>query len=1119
LKNFITNDSPKNLKGRLLELISKSKELKFLVGFFYFSGIKELYEGLNKNPDVTIKVLVGLDVDRTNFGLIEYATDVKKSDNEKTYDFFASIKKSINTEFFDTQEFYSQVRFFLELIEQEKLIIRKTYKPNHAKLYLFKMDETQITKRELFITGSSNLTRSGITTQNEFNVEISDYGFPEAEEYFDSLWAEAVKITDFAELKKKLIILIEQQTLVKEITPFEAFALVLKTYLDLFQDQKEVGTALIDLLEKNGYTPYRYQLDAVSQALSIIEKHNGVIVADVVGLGKTIIACAIAKQLRKRGIVICPPGLIGDRNKNSGWKKYLEEFGLYDWEVRSIGDLEETLKFVNRADDIEVVIIDEAHRFRNEDTIFYDKLKSICRAKQVILLTATPFNNRPADILALLSLFIVPKKSNITLHSNLIDQFRAFKGIFDRLGFIKKNHNSDDDDKRKKAQNLYKALFQEERIDLSRVADRSHYLARQIRNVIEPVTIRRNRLDLLHNPNYKTEVTQLSKVMDPLEWYFELTPSQSEFYDQIIGYYFSEPKDGGQFKGAIYRPFVYERGLAKTSRDLVETSQTKMSMDDNRQYIQQTNLFDFMRRLIVKRFESSFGSFRQSIINFQRITGNCLTFIEKTGEYILDRSLLEKIYEMDLDRIEEYLIEYEEKIVQEKYPKNHKRYKIKNFKQKEQFIADIKSDLQLFKKILQELTKLDLVANDPKTACLISHIKSEFNKKPKEGEPSRKIIIFSEYVDTVKYLEKSLKQHYKDRLLVVSGDLSTAKLKQINRNFDASYQEQEDEFDILLSSDRISEGFNLNRAGMVINYDIPWNPVRVIQRLGRINRISKKVFNELYIVNFFPTEKGSVLVKSREIAANKMFLIHTALGEDSKIFDIDEEPSPAGLYSRINKNPDELDEESFYTKVLNEFSKIKQEHPDLINSFRDFPPRIKVAKKGEENELFVFFKKDRLYVGRAQTTARGKAQPDQTSLEDIIDLIRCEPDEEKLNWNTDQFWHTYEAIKNFRVIHSNPTSEQSVEMKALNNLNFLINNLKPSIMPYSGFLRTLREDIQSYGTLPDYTLRRIMNFKEDRPEEIKELMNEIGENYLTRELERLKDNPREIIISIENRKL
>ena len=147
------------------------------------------------------------------------------------------------------------------------------------------------------------------------------------------------------------------------------------------------------------------------QALATIEKNNGVVIADVVGLGKTVVACAIAQELKKRGIVICPPGLMGNRNKNSGWKMYLEQFKLYDWEVRSIGDLEETSKFVNKAKDIEVVIIDEAHRFRNQDTKDYEYLKNICRNKNVILLTATPFNNRPGDILSLLKLFITPKKS------------------------------------------------------------------------------------------------------------------------------------------------------------------------------------------------------------------------------------------------------------------------------------------------------------------------------------------------------------------------------------------------------------------------------------------------------------------------------------------------------------------------------------------------------------------------------------------------------------------------------------------------------------------------------------------------------------------------------------
>ncbi|HQH15490.1 MAG TPA: phospholipase D-like domain-containing protein, partial [Smithella sp.] len=437
MANFITNSKKSDLKKRLVELISKSEELKFLVGFFYFSGIRELYAALQKNPEVSVKILVGLNVDRFNHCLIEYAETDPSSDEEKTYKFFESIKKSLNTEYFDTEEFYQQVRYFVDLIKNDKLIIRKTYEPNHAKLYIFKLEQDQVGKNALFITGSSNLTQAGLSTQNEFNVEISDYGFEDAEEYFDNLWTQAVRITEHEETKKRLIEVIEKETITKEVSPFEAFCLILKTYLDSF-DQKKVGDSIITIMEKNGYKPYQYQLDAVKQALKIIDDYNGVIIADVVGLGKTIIACAVAKQLGRRGIVICPPGIMGDKNLNSGWKKYVEQFKLNDWEVRSLGDLENTLDLVKKLDDIEVVIIDEAHRFRNQDTQDYDLLKNICREKTVILLTATPFNNRPADILSLLSLFIIPKQSTITLDNNLLDQFRGFKGIFDRLGYIKK---------------------------------------------------------------------------------------------------------------------------------------------------------------------------------------------------------------------------------------------------------------------------------------------------------------------------------------------------------------------------------------------------------------------------------------------------------------------------------------------------------------------------------------------------------------------------------------------------------------------------------------------------------------------------------------------------------
>src|SRR3989344_5504161 len=394
--NFITNTEGKDLKKRLIELINSSEELKFLVGFFYFSGIRELYEGLRSKPEAVTKILVGLNIDKLNFGLIESGEDEASSDEEKVYKFFESIKRSLNTEDFDTKEFYEQVRFFVELIVKDKLIIRKTYRPNHSKLYLFKLEKEQAVK-ELFITGSSNLTKAGLATQNEFNVEISSFGFEDAQKYFDDLWDEAVKITEFEETKKKLIEVIEKETLIKDVTPFEAFCLVLKTYIDTFEE-KEIGETLIKTLEENGYTPYQYQLDAVKQALAIIEKNNGVIIADVVGLGKTIVACAIARQMKKRGIVICPPGLMGDRSRDSGCKKYLEEFGLHDWVVWSRGDLKSALKFLDSAKDIEAVIVDEVHWFRNQDTENYEILKNICREKQVILLTATPFNNRPGDI-------------------------------------------------------------------------------------------------------------------------------------------------------------------------------------------------------------------------------------------------------------------------------------------------------------------------------------------------------------------------------------------------------------------------------------------------------------------------------------------------------------------------------------------------------------------------------------------------------------------------------------------------------------------------------------------------------------------------------------------------
>lgn len=1106
---FITNahDHP-TLKNRINQLASKAEELKFLIGFFYFSGIHELYDGLVENDHVILKILVGLNTDKVNNQLIEYAlNEPGTTANQHTERYFQNLRLTLNGEDFDNQDFYERIGLFVKMIREDRLLIRKTRQPNHAKLYI-SIDVDNVQCPRTFITGSSNLTRAGLFGQAEFNVEISDFGAPViAERFFDDLWEDSIQITEHYESKEKLIKLLEKDTLTRQITPFEAYALALKTYIEVYNPDRILGDSVEKAFVDNNYTPYKYQLDAIKQALNIIEQNHGVLIADVVGLGKSVIASAVAKALGKRGMVLCPPGLIGDKNKTSGWSMYLEQFGLKDWEVRSSGDLEKAAEFIRRTNDIEVVIVDEVHRFRNQDTQDYEHLKNICRGKKVILLTATPFNNRPNDILALLNLFIAPKQSIITLDPNLGATFRSYNYLFERLSHISRYHDSPDEDKRNKAQSNYEIIFQEPTISLAKVRGRLASISKEIRDVIAPVTIRRNRLDLQYHPDYATEVKNLSKIADPKEWFFDLSPEQSEFYDQIITTYFGPE---GRFTGAVYQPFSYETPQKKD----------ELSEKDNFEYISQFQLSDFMRRMLVKRFESSFGSFDQSIRRFKKLYQTALSFINRTNKYILDRQLIEKIYDEDDEVIDQALQDYQDKLETGNFPKRDKIYQVNRFDKEEQFLHAIQADIDMFDEIIEKLDLMDLVSDDPKSACLIDHLKEELRKTPKGCEPKRKIIIFSEYADTVAHLQLSLRPVFQDRLLVISGSLTESTIKTINDNFDASSQDKKDDYDILLSTDRISEGFNLNRAGMIINYDIPWNPVRVIQRVGRINRISKKVFDDLYIVNFFPTEKGATIVKSRDIAASKMFLIHNTLGEDSKIFDIDEEPSPSALFTRITHYDEDLEGVSFYTQMLNRWKEIQLNYPNLIEELKEFPTRVKVAKAAETQEMLIFFRKNRLFI---QKLAEGETEPELIAFEDALPLVECTPDQPRLPLSSD-FWTNYAIAKSIKSeANGRGLSAQSVETKALNNL-ITLNRLDiPALNDLRGFLTTLLDDVREWSTLPKFTLRTIANLKFNDTNQIAQtrdklqnLQLHLGSDYLQKEIERQKQIQQEIVIAVEN---
>lgn len=1108
--NFITNNKQqKTLKSRLNTLISISDELKFLVGFFYFNGWSEIYQSLQKNPQQKLKILVGLQVFQHAGSIIEYAEKLEEgfSNDEVFQNYLVSLGFALNNEEMDTEEFYNQVGFFVQMIEEDRLEIRKTENPNHAKLYLFQFEEShaKIVEGEL-ITGSSNLTRAGLSNQEEFNVEIRDYGYPDAVQYFDELWERATPITEQSENRKILIDFIRNKTQVATITPFEAYCLVIKTYLDL-QNQENEEVDLDTLLEKIDLKKFSYQSDAVNQAIQMIKEHNGCIIADVVGLGKSVIASMIARQMNQRGIIICPPGLMGDvEKKDSGWWEYLEKFGLHNWQVYSRGIIDRIADNIEGRD-FEVVIVDEAHYFRNQDTSDYEALSMICRGKKVILLSATPFNNSPADIFSLLKLFIVPGKSTISLEDNLAGKFSRLNYEYKQLSTIFKNWNSSDDTKRKQAENIYTTIIDENLpIDIKKVKVQTQRLSNDIKRIISPVVIRRNRLDLKQDYVYAKEVGDLSEVKDPEEVFYYLDEEQDEFYDNIISKYFAE---NGIFTGAIYQPFSYEKII----------DEGKLDEFGNRQYNQQKNLFDFMRRILVKRFESSFGSFEKSIERFLQVHKLVKNFIDKTGKFILDRSFIDRIKDFEIEEIEANLEKYATGDLKRKTPKNNEVYDVNTFQRKKEFLDDIDSDIKLFEAIQKRLKELKLVENDPKQEEIIRKIKQLL-----ANEPNRKIILFSEYVDTIHHLEKRFKTEFKNEVLVCDGKVSKDLARHLNSDFNAQYNRglKTNHFKILLTSDKLSEGFNLNRAGAIINYDIPWNPTRVIQRVGRINRIGSKVYDELFILNFFPSLKGADIVKSREIAQQKMFLIHNALGEDAKIFDEDEEPTPASLGSKINSNPQEDGEVNTITKIRNLYADLQKTHPEIIEKISQLPPRVKTAKHYPKYELNVLRRKGLSLF--AQTVGKEESRTiKEIDFEELLQKIECAIDEPTLKLSS-VFWGLYEEVKEFKPKYKMGRTEISLEQKAETNLKKSLKILKDLNFENLNFIQMLIKDLRYYHTLSVRSIRRIggQELTDDNKsiseflKEIAYLKQHLGENYLDDIESKSKGKSKEVIIAIEN---
>ena len=1097
MSTFITNKNnsneqpgePDSMSRRLRELIPVTESLSILSGYFYFNGVTPLMEPIASNKELSIRILVGLDVDRMGYEL------ARAGDGDNAQERFRnSLRNMARSKLFDREECARHMETLLKMMEEGRLTIRKTAEPNHAKLYIFEMNEQvrKIASSIRWITGSSNLTFPGLNSQNEFNVELSDFGGGEALDYFNEQWNKAEEITDFTGMARDIRRVLKDESVHAEVTPYEAYALVLKNYLEhrsLVDETPKIDRAFeIPRSPKTGkpkYCPFVFQKDAVNQALSILKAYNGVIIADVVGLGKSVIGSVLGCVMDvRRGIVVAPPGLVGDEVKKTGWCKYLDEFRLYGWRAMSRGKMDEVERYVRNHPDIDVVVVDEAHYFRNENSIDYDYLWRICRGKKVVLMTATPFSNRPSDMFALLKLFTVPKQSELAPDGDLQARFDEFQALYVDCDYVIKNvgscgANGDEEQERLVRNRLKKLEFggaDAEPLDVDAAKKFARgimeKIALKIRAIMEPVMIRRNRIDLRMDPQYSKEIGEnLPIVHNPMEQFYELDPAQSAFYDQVLGSYFGPQ---GNFKGAIYRPGLYA-AIADTDEFERETLAT-----------QQENMYKFIRRLLVHRFESSFGAFAKTLGNLIRIHEIVLKLaIKPTGNpedghrgvIILDRTMMEKFCDAahDDDLFETMLSDYEAAVSAE--AENRQIYHVEDDFTEDgykRFIADAESDMGLFKRVMGEVSRLDLIANDPKAKQLTEKIRQVLEGKSKlavrKGEPRRKVLVFSEFADTVEHVAKYLEAEFPGRVCVVRS-LSKKTENLIESNFNGMYEDGEprDDFDVMIATDKMCEGYNLNRAGLVINYDIPWNPTRVIQRLGRINRIGQKIFEDLYLYNYFPTDQGALHYNIRAIAQNKILMIHKTIGEDARIFDVNESLEPARLFERFEANPEDLEKASFLTECKAAWEKIRSTHPEVVEKIDRLPDRVKTVTTGPKAGTYLFTRRGLTLF--ATFMGVGEKAPVFRLMKEALPEVTCPFEKRRLENFSEGFWDRY------KVLTSEVHAQDVVRAEGSKSLS---SRVRPLLMEAisneveKDFAQKLLSELQIRGTLPDHILREII---------------------------------------------
>ncbi len=941
-------------------------EFDVLVGYFRSTGYFRLRPSLERVKQ--IRILVGIDMDRIvrsyqRQGLM--LINGAKEDEAKGM-YTAELENEINRADY-SEDLEQSILRFIDDINSGKVQIRvHPSRKLHAKIYIFRPKNFNEHSGGEVITGSSNLTEAGLGVRSvgsnyEFNVSLRDYDdIKFATEEFEYLWEQGIELSpeDIEQAKDRTF-------LRDDFTPYELYIKFLIEYFG----------GMIELDPKNamelpeGYKKLNYQLDAIEQGLGIVKKHNGVFLADVVGLGKTIIAIMLAKRISFmeasskafRILIVSPPAIKQD------WEETAKDFSLPSCDFFSSGSLHK-IKDIEKYD---LVIIDEAHKFRNKTSDSYDCMQSICktptksgRQKKVILLSATPLNNRPEDILNQVLLFQDGNKSTLEC-GNLNDFFVPINKEYRNL--LKKSSSSD--------QNEIASIYERIR-----------------KSVIEPITVRRTRRDLLDNSFYSEDLKEqgiiFPKSNAPINLLYQLPDELNKLYDDtllcIAGTGENENK---RLHYARHRMIEFLRDEHRQAYNRPE-------------FISQM-LTGIMKTLMVKRLDSSINAINQTLRRFLKSSENLLTMRDNDRIYLASSR--------EIDRYIENEREYEpDEIFTDKEGKVFKRSDFQP-----EYWNMVERDHGILIDLVERWGRVVESGIDPKSDRLIEIMRGELFDEVKN--PEQKLVIFSESMDTANDLEFRLKEKGFDGILNVNSSTREKLKDKIKGNFDAnaSRSERRSDYGIIITTEVLSEGINLHRANLIVNYDTPWNSTKLMQRIGRINRIGSKA-DEIFIYNFLPTEKVEEDINLKHRASIKLNAFHLALGEDSQIYLPDEEVGSFGLFEKNIAMDNEYSEELRYLQIIRNF---RERCPEDFRRVKRMPAKIRggVANAQYRDGTFAFLRNE---DGRESflmvMPEKGRLKSSKLTFIESAEILQCDPETAAMPLHDEHYRQVQEALKRFR---------------------------------------------------------------------------------------------------------